>query len=271
MWLILWAISFLWILVDTQKRKTKKIWWRIFALFVPYLTLPVYALYVYKLRKNYPDKLTGINARIGIVLSLFLSASLIIPAAYGFRVAVIIDKMIETELAEYGADKIKVSSVFVPFAFALFWGTYNGSAYLVDDYGGNQGSMPFVVVNDGNGFNLHISSLNYLKVAFEEINIRQLELAARQGDARAQIGLSLKYWIGTYVKKDYLVMYMWADIAAKNGNKYGSVVRDLVATGVEKSGDITIMHVTPLTGADIAIAKRMSTRCMASNYEVCGY
>ena len=81
--------------------------------------------------------------------------------------------------------------------------------------------------------------------------LKWYRLSAEQGDADAQISL-----VGTYAAlENYLNAYIWADVAATNGQENGGKVRDLVATR--------------MTSAQIAEAQDLARQCVKKNYKGC--
>ena len=57
--------------------------------------------------------------------------------------------------------------------------------------------------------------------------------------------------------QDDKLAYMWINLAIHNGDKNAEKTRDMVIKEMNQS--------------DIAKAKEMSSRCLASNYQQCGY
>ena len=80
-------------------------------------------------------------------------------------------------------------------------------------------------------------------------------LAAEQGNADAQNNLGVMYGAGRGVLKDYVYAHMWGNIAATNGNKMGTKLRDFV----EKK----------MTPADISAAQKLARECVRKNYKGC--
>ena len=87
--------------------------------------------------------------------------------------------------------------------------------------------------------------------------VKWFTLAAKQGVTPAQNILGVMYYYGDGVVQDYAMAHMWANVAAANGYEKARNLRDTVA---EK-----------MTQADIAVAQQMASKCLASNYENCGY
>ena len=87
--------------------------------------------------------------------------------------------------------------------------------------------------------------------------VKWYTLAAEQGDAEAQNNLAIMYNNGEGVLQDYALAHMWANIAAANGAEHGSKNRDIIAQ--------------KLSQTEITSAQKLAKKCMASNYENCGY
>ncbi len=85
--------------------------------------------------------------------------------------------------------------------------------------------------------------------------LRELEPLAEQGDARAQYNLGLMYHQGRGVPQDYVRAHMWGNIAATDGNKSGTELRD----SVEKK----------MTPADISAAQKLTLECVRKKYKGC--
>lgn len=81
--------------------------------------------------------------------------------------------------------------------------------------------------------------------------------AAKQGYANAQFSLSIMYNNGSGVVQDFVLAHMWVNIAAANGYENASSFRDTVGN--------------KLTQIDVSKAQQMASKCLASNYESCGY
>ena len=82
-------------------------------------------------------------------------------------------------------------------------------------------------------------------------------LAADQGHSTAQSNLGKMYDNGTGVLQDNAMAHMWYNIAAANGNEYGSINRDRIAK--------------KMTTESIEKAQAMARECMSSGYKKCGY
>ncbi len=67
---------------------------------------------------------------------------------------------------------------------------------------------------------------------------------ARQGDAGAQFNLGIMYANGRGVPQNYVLAYMWSNLASAGGNAYGGKNRDEVAA--------------KMTPAQIAEAQRLA-------------
>ncbi len=82
-----------------------------------------------------------------------------------------------------------------------------------------------------------------------------LRPAAEQRDAYAQVSLGLMYHTGLGVPQDYLIAYMWFNIAASNGDKVTIALRDAVAN--------------KMTPTAIAEGQRLARECVAKKYKNC--
>ncbi|MBT5159564.1 MAG: sel1 repeat family protein, partial [Alphaproteobacteria bacterium] len=80
--------------------------------------------------------------------------------------------------------------------------------------------------------------------------------AAKQGYAKAQINLGFMFGKGTGVLQDSVVAHMWSNIAGANGSKLGAKNR----AKIEKK----------MTPAQIAEAQKLAKECMKSKYKKCG-
>jgi TPR repeat protein len=81
--------------------------------------------------------------------------------------------------------------------------------------------------------------------------------AAEQGHARAQNNLGLMYGNGKGVIQDDVMVHMWLNISGANGHALGSEARGLIE-----------QH---MTREQIVEAQALARRCMASDYQDCGY
>ncbi len=84
--------------------------------------------------------------------------------------------------------------------------------------------------------------------------VKWWKLAAEQY-ADAQFLVGAMYALGKGVLKDYVRAHMWGTIAATNGNKLGTVLRDFVAEG--------------MTPADISAAQKLARECVRKKYKGC--
>ena len=91
----------------------------------------------------------------------------------------------------------------------------------------------------------------------EDEAVKWYRLAAEQGYANAQSNLGFMYFGGRGVREDYALAHMWFSIAIANGYARSSLHRDTV----EKR----------MTREQIAEAQTLARRCMASNYQDCGW
>ena len=78
---------------------------------------------------------------------------------------------------------------------------------------------------------------------------------ADKGHATAQFNLALMYEGGKWVKQDYILAHMWYNLAAKNGDKFGTLSRDIVAN--------------QMTPAQISEAQKLAKECEKKNYKNC--
>ena len=88
-----------------------------------------------------------------------------------------------------------------------------------------------------------------------KIAVKWYKLAAKQGRAKSQGNLGMKYAFGLGVLKDYIRAHMWGNLAAMNGNKLGAKLRD----DFEKK----------MTPADISIAQKLARECVRKKYKGC--
>jgi len=85
------------------------------------------------------------------------------------------------------------------------------------------------------------------------------ELAAKQGDAKAQASLANFYKYGKGMPENSInikLAYMWYNIASANGFKDGARLRDLIGNN--------------LTTDERKKLQAMATECMNTNYKNCG-
>ena len=80
-------------------------------------------------------------------------------------------------------------------------------------------------------------------------------LSAQQGHATAQASLSLMHAMGLSVPQDNVYAHMWSNIADSNGNKDGTILRDILAK--------------KMTPSQIEEAQRLARECVAKNYKGC--
>ena len=59
--------------------------------------------------------------------------------------------------------------------------------------------------------------------------VRWFRKVAEQGDTDAQYNLGLMYTVGSGVPQDYVLAYMWSNLAASQGNEGATGLRELVA------------------------------------------
>jgi len=77
--------------------------------------------------------------------------------------------------------------------------------------------------------------------------------AAKQGDVDSQVILGGLYALGKGVIRDKVYAYMWADLAAANGNQNGARLRKNVGK--------------KMTAADISKAQDLSRECVENGYK----
>ena len=83
--------------------------------------------------------------------------------------------------------------------------------------------------------------------------VKWMRLAAEQGGAAAQFNLGARYALGTGVPKDYLLAYMWYNIAGANGQ------------------DVEVLRVffmDEISQADIAKAQEMTRQYIKDHPDV---
>ena len=81
------------------------------------------------------------------------------------------------------------------------------------------------------------------------------KLAAKQGYPKAQYNLGVMYVQGHGVPKDVVYAYMWAYLAAGNGEQSGAEARDMIAKR--------------MTSAQIVKAQRLASECVRKEYKGC--
>ena len=82
-------------------------------------------------------------------------------------------------------------------------------------------------------------------------------LSAAQGLNAAQFNLGVMYDYGYGVAQDFILAYLWFDLAGVNGHKDGFKNRDVIA---QKMSD-----------EDISQAQTIAVKCLDSAYQDCGY
>jgi len=87
--------------------------------------------------------------------------------------------------------------------------------------------------------------------------VKWYRMAAKQGDADAQVKLATRYSEGEGVPQDYGTAHMWLNIAAANGHFAAAWYRDM---GAESWN---------MTAEAISDAQRRARLCMSSGYEAC--
>ena len=78
---------------------------------------------------------------------------------------------------------------------------------------------------------------------------------AEAGDSESQLYLGMMYFNGNGVKRNHVIAYMWANLAANQGNKASFRIRDFISSNMTK--------------AQIAEGQRLSRECIARNYKNC--
>lgn len=86
--------------------------------------------------------------------------------------------------------------------------------------------------------------------------IKWYRMAAIQNYAESQNNLGIMYESGRGIKRDITKAYMWFEIAAKNGSTRG-------ANNSQRLGKM-------LSASELPKAKKLSLKCLASNYKNCG-
>ena len=81
-------------------------------------------------------------------------------------------------------------------------------------------------------------------------------LGAAQGLNAAQLNLGVMYDSGYGVVQDFILAYLWFDLAGVNGNKDGFKNRDVIAQKMSED--------------DIAKAQALAEKCLESAYQDCG-
>ena len=86
--------------------------------------------------------------------------------------------------------------------------------------------------------------------------LREWKPFAEQGNASAQSNLGLMYFFGHGVPADYVLAYMWLNIAASSGeSKMASKNRDIVAKN--------------MTPSQLETAQRLARECVRKKYKGC--
>lgn len=87
--------------------------------------------------------------------------------------------------------------------------------------------------------------------------LREWKPLAEQGSAAAQYNLGLMYTKGQGVLQDNVIAHMWWNLAAaQSGNELAITKRDVVGK--------------QMTPADISLAQRLASECLARKYKNCG-
>jgi len=81
-------------------------------------------------------------------------------------------------------------------------------------------------------------------------------LAAEQGHIKAQLNLSVMYWVGHGVIQDIVIAHMWANIAAIDGSENAKKMRN--------------QHESKMSSEQIAKAQELARKCIKKNYKDCG-
>jgi hypothetical protein len=85
--------------------------------------------------------------------------------------------------------------------------------------------------------------------------LREWKPLAKQGNAGAQFGLSVKYAFVNGVPQDNVYACMWGSLGASNGSDNRGKLRNFVAT--------------KMTAADISTAQKLARECVAKKYKGC--
>ncbi|MFK5997304.1 MAG: sel1 repeat family protein [Rhodobacterales bacterium] len=86
--------------------------------------------------------------------------------------------------------------------------------------------------------------------------LKKWQPLAKQGGAQAQYNLGLMYGNGQGVPQDYIMAYMWFNLAGANGIKDAVKNKEMVSK--------------ILTRTDLSKAQALSSRCLACSYKNCG-
>ena len=87
--------------------------------------------------------------------------------------------------------------------------------------------------------------------------LKEWEPLAEQGRADAQNNLGVMYENGEGVPQDFIIGYMWLNLAGANGDTTAPKAKDIVAKVMSQ--------------ADISKAQAMSSACFSQDYKNCGY
>ena len=87
--------------------------------------------------------------------------------------------------------------------------------------------------------------------------VKWYALSAAQGLNAAQFNLGIMYDYGYGVSQDFILAYLWFDLAGVNGHDDGFTSRDIIAQKMSKE--------------DIAKAQTVAVKCLDSHYQDCGY
>jgi TPR repeat protein len=85
--------------------------------------------------------------------------------------------------------------------------------------------------------------------------VKWYKLAAKQGNAGAQLNLGLMYGMGNGVIQNNVYAHMWFNIAASSGDKTGVRNRDIIAKR--------------MTPSQLETAKKLARECVRKKYKEC--
>ena len=91
------------------------------------------------------------------------------------------------------------------------------------------------------------------------IALREWQLLAEQGHAKAQFSLGRMYSLGKSVPQNYVYAYMWVNIAASVGNRYVVELRNLLRNLIKER----------MTSSQITEAQKLARECVRRQYKDC--
>lgn len=87
--------------------------------------------------------------------------------------------------------------------------------------------------------------------------VKWYAISARRGLGAAQFNLGVMYDYGYGVPKDFVLAYLWFDLAASSGHKDADKNRDVIAQKMSQE--------------EITKAQALAKICVSSKYKDCGY